>query len=110
MKVTIEIPDADVWDAVFNAGWNLQYSWWVGVEYVSPLCYIVKGFDPNGDEDDPDAPVVSRVVTPSVIADVITKHSDRTYWGYYLWDFENYDAAVADSLMQLIVFGDEVYA
>ena len=112
MKVTMQVDDATAWSALFGSGWE-RHGWWrhvefeEGADWTTPGAAAVTALNP--DRDDEEALVEVRVTVERIEA-ALAAAEHRTYWGTFLWDFESYDASVGDALMQLVVFGREVYA
>lgn len=125
-NITIELDDTELWSAVFGSAWDedpVAHSWCMGYQFiggadwetVGMVCiqYIPEG----GNEDDCEDESKWDTVTLG-IKDIERGLSIAVKEGYRHvpcggnigWDFEDYDSCVGELILQLAVYGKEVWA
>ena len=109
-EVTVQIDVEELMDAVFNdiysntSPWIVEYTYDWEDSNRATTSVPIKYYDPDTDE------VASKEISPSDVVKAFQSCIGKRIWAQYVTtDFE-WDALVSDYLVQIALFGKEIYA
>ena len=116
VKIPIEVPAEELWSAVFGSGFESDP---VSNEWLRGFRFIEGSWDIPGlvaiEYIDKEGKVKSNYYTAHDLAGALGVAMSKEYnhfpcGGKIDMDFSNYDSCVADLLLQVMVYGEEVFA
>jgi hypothetical protein len=116
VKIPIEVPAEELWGAVFGSGFESDP---VSNEWLSGFRFIEGSWDIPGLVEiqylDKEGNLQRNFYTAHDLASALGKAMSKNYnhvpcGGKIDTDFSNYDSCVADLLLQVMVYGEEVFA
>jgi hypothetical protein len=108
-RLTVEVPDKDVWSAVFGSGFE-TWGWWRDVTYLDNADWDKPG-RVQVVIDDPEYPEGSGKVIGPILSlhDVVAAINNCTRDGHIERGWDDWDACDGDAILQYAVFGDIIY-
>lgn len=105
-KITTEVDDQELWEAVFGSAGTDWGSWWIEEKFLDGADWNIIGkvqltiLDDNDEE-------VTKVVGLDDIVQALPIANKQVYMD--LLNFDRYDAICADAILQVVMLGEVVY-
>lgn len=118
MKVTltkqssVTLDADDLWSAVMGSGWE-TWPWWQSVKYLEGDWDVPGRVQVSIDDPDAEDAALVRVITLSALIDAVHTVNERGFVDLCTGrpiDWEDLDACVGDLVLQIAIFGKEIYA
>lgn len=116
VQVTLDIDANELWSAVFGSGFEsdpVTRQWLMDYEFVSgdwDEAGVVKVSYINEDEETEHKNFNAKDLAAALSTAMAKNYYHVPCGGKIDADFDNYDSCVGDILMQVMVYGEEVFA